>query len=404
MLFKDDLHDELGTWSLAYIPYGGPDFGEIVAVADAVGEGDDSAFYEAWTSAGDRMAAEARAGLARGHRTSARELFLRASVAYGASYHPLYGEPVDPRLIQGFRRQIEAFDAGLALFEPSIRPLRIPFEGTTLPAYLIPAAGRANEVRPLVIQTNGYDATVTDLYFASAVAASRRGYHCLIFDGPGQGEMLYRHGMRLRPDWETVVRAVVDFALTLPGIDPARIALSGWSLGGHLALRAATGEPRLAACIADPGLWSPGTMGRALASHLGATLGPTDTLAALDQGVIDRMLTLIQADRGQRWKIVQRGFWANGAADLRDFLRLMERFTLDGRAERIACPVLLTQAEQDGLAAGTPALFEALCCPKEIIRFMAAEGAGDHCEMHNRSLLNRRVFDWLDTVMAQPRG
>ena len=33
-----------------------------------------------------------------------------------------------------------------------------------------------------------------------------------------------------------------------------RIALYGLSLGGYLALRAASSEPRLAACIADPGL------------------------------------------------------------------------------------------------------------------------------------------------------
>ena len=52
---------------------------------------------------------------------------------------------------------------------------------------------------PLLILTNGYDATVTDMYFASAVAASRRGYHCLLFDGPGQGGTLYEQGVRLRP-------------------------------------------------------------------------------------------------------------------------------------------------------------------------------------------------------------
>ena len=37
--------------------------------------------------------------------------------------------------------------------------------------------------------------------------------------------------------------------------DPARIALAGWSFGGYLAPRAAAGEPRLAALIADPGQW-----------------------------------------------------------------------------------------------------------------------------------------------------
>lgn len=399
-LFRDDLHDDFGTWPVAYIRYGGPDFGEIAAVAERVGDGDDSDFHAAWVATGDRLAAEAQDVLAEGHRGSARELFLQASVAYAASYHPLFGTPVDPRLVSAFRKQIGAFDKGLALGDPPVRPLRIPFEGRTLPAYFIPAAGHAGAVRPLVIQVDGYDATVTDLYFASAVAASRRGYHCLIFDGPGQGEMLYEHGLPLRPDWETVVRAVVDFAVSLPMVDPARIALSGASLGGYLALRAATGEPRLAACIADPGLWSLASSARVFANRLGAGLAPDAGLSILDAGVLDTMFAIIQADRGLRWKIVQRGFWANGATDLRDYLRRIEGFTLQGRIERIECPVLLTQAENDGLAAETSIVFDALRCPKQIIRFTAAEGAGDHCEMGNRSLLNRRVFDWLDTVMV----
>jgi len=190
LIFKDDFHDEFGTWPIAYIPYGGADFGEIQAVARAVGDGDDSAFYEAWMAAGDRLAADAGDAAAAGRRVSAQELHLRASCFYATSYHPLYGEPVDPRLIAAFRRQMDAFDRGLALADPPIEPLQIPFEGMTLPAYLVPAAGHAGEVRPLLIQTNGYDATITDMYFASAVAASRRGYHCLLFDGPGQGAML----------------------------------------------------------------------------------------------------------------------------------------------------------------------------------------------------------------------
>jgi len=98
------------------------------------------------------------------------------------------------------------------------------------------------------------------MYFAFAVAANRRGYHCLLFDGPGQGRVLIQQGLPMRPDWENVVRPVLDYALTRPEVDPARIALAGWSFGGYLALRGAGGERRLAACIADPGLsglWAP---------------------------------------------------------------------------------------------------------------------------------------------------
>jgi hypothetical protein len=40
---QSDFHDEFGTWPIAYIAYGGADFGEIQAVARAVGDGDDSA-------------------------------------------------------------------------------------------------------------------------------------------------------------------------------------------------------------------------------------------------------------------------------------------------------------------------------------------------------------------------
>ena len=125
-----------------------------------------------------------------------------------------------------------------------------------MPAYFVPAAGYAAATRPTIIFTNGYDGTITDMLFASVLAARARGYHSLMFDGPGQGGMLFEHGIPLRPDWETVVSAVVDFALSLPQVNPKKIALSGWSLGGYLAPRAASGEPRLAACVADPGQWA----------------------------------------------------------------------------------------------------------------------------------------------------
>jgi alpha-beta hydrolase superfamily lysophospholipase len=400
LIFKDRLHDEFGSWPLAYIPYGGADFGELAAVGLAVGNGDDSAFYNAWVEAADRLAGEAQGLADRGRTASARDLFLRASCFYGVSYRPLFGRPVDPRLAAAFHKQMDVFNKGLALRDPPAAPLRIPFERTSLPAYLIPAVGYEAAVRPLLICTNGYDATITDMFFASAVAATARGYHCLIFDGPGQGEMLIEHGMTLRPDWETVIKAVVDFALTLSLVDPARIALSGWSLGGYLAPRAASGEHRLAACIADPGLWSMTSGLRAFCERLGVPAEAAANPADIEQSLLDKMWQAISGDRKLRWTIIQRGFWVNGAEDLREFLRCITSFTLDGRAELIRCPTLIAHAEDDPLAASALDLFDALRCPKALIRFSSAGGAGTHCEMMNRSAVNRRVADWLDDVFG----
>lgn len=400
LAFNNPLHDEFGTWPVAYIPYGGADMGEILAVGQAVGDGDDSAFHEAWMAAGDRLADEAAQTQRRGLRASARELFLRASAFYSASYHPLYGPQRDPRLLAAFRKQVDALDQGLALSDVPVLPMRIPFEGTSMPAYLIPAAGQEHATRPLVIFTNGYDGTITDLYFASAVAASRRGYHCLIFDGPGQGEMLVEQCLYLRPDWETVIAAVVDFALQLNVVDPARIVLSGWSLGGYFAPRAASQEHRLAACIADPGLWGIAGPFRALAIKLGAAPDAVADLGGLDEQILAQFEHVIANDPGLKWKVHQRGFWTHGVDTLSAFLRSADQFTMDGRAGAIACPVLMTLAEHDGLSAGTQAFFDQLQSPtKTLLRFSAAEGAGMHCEMRNRSLLNRRVLDWLDQVL-----
>lgn len=373
LIFKQDLHDEFGSWPLAYIRYGGMDFGEILGVARAVGDGDDGAFLAAWTEAGDRFTSAAEDALGKGRRASARALFLKASCAYAAAYHPLYGEPVDPRLLSAFRQQMAAFAKAQALSEPPLEPLRIPFEDGAMPAWLLPAQARADEVRPLLILTNGYDATVTDMYFASAVAASRRGYHCLMFDGPGQGEMLYEHGVRLRPDWETIVGAVIDFAAALPIVDPARIAISGWSLGGYFAPRAASGESRLAACIADPGQQGIADSFRAALIKSGIPPAAVRELGEVDQPLLDGLEHMVLNDRKRRWAVVQRGFWVHGSRDLRDYLRSIEQFTMKGRAELIRCPTLMTRAENDPLAGNTEEFFDALRCAKTLIHFTTAE-------------------------------
>ncbi len=399
-LFKDELLDQLGTLPLGYIPYGGADFGEVAAIAEAVGNGDSTTFYDAWVAAADRLAAQAGEALDAGRRTSARQLYLRAACFYGTSYRPLFGYPVDDRLTAAFRKQIAAFETGLSLLDVPAHGLRVPFEGTTMPAYVVhPQDDRAGEVRPLLICTNGYDATVTDIFFATAVEATRRGYHCLIFDGPGQGEMLIEQGVHLRPDWETVVRAVVDVAVTLPYVDVSRIALTGWSLGGYLAPRAASGEPRLAACVADPGLFSMTSGFGNLAAALDLPPSARDNVGELPQPALDKLSQMIAGNPQMHWSFEQRGFWVNGVADLREYLRSIVPYTLEGRTQAIACPTLLTMAELDPLGKSAPQLYDALTCPKRLVKFSAAEGAGMHCESMNRSLLNRVTFDWLDEVL-----
>ena len=78
-----------------------------------------------------------------------------------------------------------------------------------------------------------------EIYFANAAAALRRGYNVLVFDGPGQGECLIKHGLYMRPDWEKVITPTIDFLTARPDVDAKRIALFGesWEATWRLAQR-----------------------------------------------------------------------------------------------------------------------------------------------------------------------
>jgi hypothetical protein len=59
--------------------YGASSFGEVLAILRQIKAGDYDSWYDAWNAAGDRLAAEADGQLARGHKVSARDNYLRAA-------------------------------------------------------------------------------------------------------------------------------------------------------------------------------------------------------------------------------------------------------------------------------------------------------------------------------------
>jgi pimeloyl-ACP methyl ester carboxylesterase len=203
-------------------------------------------------------------------------------------------------------------------------------------------------------------------------------------------------------DWEVVLSAVVDTIVEREEIDADRIALTGWSLGGYLALRAASGEPRLAACIADPALLSigAGAIGRLRA---GISASVIERYPNIDDATLAPIAEAIHGDRTQRSAVEQRGFWVHGVSTFGEYLKATAPFSLERRLDAISCPTALTAAEADPLASSAHQVHEGLSCPKTRLRFTAAEGAGDHCEMRNRTLLDQRAFDWLDDTLSTPR-
>ncbi|MEO7050360.1 MAG: alpha/beta hydrolase, partial [Rhodanobacter sp.] len=383
MLSTDGFFDGQAMRTLAHAVYGGADFGECMVTMQRVPPGDVAAWYREWTATADRVAAIGDACAAGGHEVSARAAYLRASNYYRTSYLLLYGAPPEPALVHAFERESATFADFASRADPPLEPVEIPYEGTTLRGYFCPAP-HACGAAPTLIATSGYDSTVSEAYFAFAVAANQRGYHCLLYDGPGQGRSLIKQGLRMRPDWENVVRPVVDHVLSRRDVDPARVVLAGWSLGGYLALRGAGGESRLSACIADPafsGLWD--GMKKMFADLPAEALA--DPLGA-DPALFAPYLAHIEASLEMRWKFMQRACWVHGIDSLPAYLAIARQFDTREILGSIRCPVFLAWEENDPTTASAEEIHDLLTCPTTLVRFLATEGADGHCAMMARSL------------------
>jgi hypothetical protein len=78
------------------------------------------------------------------------------------------------------------------------------------------------------------------------------------------------------------------------------------------------------------------------------------------------------------------------------------RYTLEGVADRITTPILITDPDGEQFWPGqSRRLYDALPGPKRLVRFTAAEGADRHCEPMARSLLEQRILDWLDETLTR---
>ncbi|MEU2718099.1 CocE/NonD family hydrolase [Streptomyces sp. NPDC007205] len=132
----------------------------------------------------------------------------------------------------------------------------VPYGKTRLPVWLFrpDASGRR---RPTVILTNGSDGQSVDIWTYGVAAALDRGWNALVYEGPGQGQMIFVKQMVFSPRWETVVTPLVDWLRARSDVDADKIALTGLSMGGDLAPRAAAFEQRLAAVVAMPGCLDP---------------------------------------------------------------------------------------------------------------------------------------------------
>ena len=395
-LLDDELLTAQALRTLGTAGAGGAEPGEVLTALRALRGTDLDAWHAAWTNAGERALLLAERA---GDRAAARHAYLRAGNYFRTAGVMALSPATWTRARAADARQREHFSQAFELLDVPAQRLHVPFEGGTLPGWFFPAADDDRR-RATVVLTGGYDGPCEELFLLTGAAALERGYNVLAFDGPGQGAALFEHDLRMRPDWETVVAAVLDLAVEHPAVDPDRIALIGLSLGAHLAPRAASAEPRLAALIADCGAFD---LHEAFLSRLP---GPLAAGLRDDRRWARRTAAAaaprLAAKPTAGWAL-RRGMLVHGAATPLEYLDALREYTLRDRAERITCPTWVCNAENDDIGASAPELVADLRCRHAFVQFKAADGAGDHCEAGARALYHATSFDWLDALL-QPRA
>lgn len=390
-LFEDEAFSFEALRAAGFANYGGADLGEVLAIANAIGStGTEDAWQREWARAGARAQSLAEASLARGHRVSAREAFLRASNYFRTAEFFLRNNPTqDPAVKELFGLSQKTFAAATKLMDGPVEPIKITYTSTTLPGYLF-LVDNTGVARPTVIYNSGFDSTLEEGYFAIAAAALGRGYNVLAFDGPGQGAAIRDRGLTFRPDWEAVITPVVDFAKARREI--GQLALFGYSLGGYLCARAAAFEPRLNALILDDGMFN------FYESHTPAM--PPFLLKWIESERDDVALPLLEMmmakNRSMRWGLLN-GVWTFGASSYADYLRRTKLYTVEGVLDRIKCPTLVLEAENDHFMKNqAKRVLDGLSCDKVHVLLTDAEGAGDHCHMGAMARAHQVMLDWLD--------
>jgi dipeptidyl aminopeptidase/acylaminoacyl peptidase len=327
------------------------------------------AWFEEWRALGDQIEKRGDEALAKGHKITAGDYYLRAGIYhYNAERFIVPGPEKKAQCAHAYR----VWHQGIRLRQPNVEFVEVPYEGTTLPALFMKAqtAGPA----PTVVVVNGMDNAKEMSIFFCGLEFARRGYNTLCLDGPGMGEMRRMRDMASRYDYEVPGTAALEYLLKRPEVDGKRVAIMGYSFGGYYSSRIAAFEKRYAACIALSALhWD---------------------LSAWQQKIKD-------ANKNAPGSVAQSNFqwrWVAGAKDEDEGIEIAKKFSLKDVAKYITCPFLVTHAGNDRVVPVENAqkLYDAVGSKNKTIKiFTTEEGGAEHAHVDNRQVGIDFAADWL---------
>ena len=378
---------ECGTWAVHFpgnlrwsnamqivkgmAPYGAIAMDEVDRIgrrlAARSGEADlDRVWREEWAAMADRVVAVADTAASEQRHVTAGNNYMRAGNYYYSAERFI---PPGPEKMAMYHKALRAYRAAMERLHPEIERVEVPYENTSLPAYFVKGAGTGR--RPTVVLFDGMDNAKEMSVIFAGLDFAKRGINTLAIDGPGQSESLRLHSIPTRHDYEAAGIPAYDYVASRPDVDPKRIAVMGYSFGGYHAPRICAFDKRYAACIC---------------------------FGAMHWNIYDFVAGHTPTDPRKTSASTFQFRWVAGAPDNETALEWAKKFTLEGVADKVECPILILHGENDRVVPLSEAkkLYERVGSKNKTLKiFTEAEGGAEHCQVDNRQLGVDFIGDWL---------
>jgi hypothetical protein len=387
--FTDKDFDFEARINLGAAATGIGDVGLVFATMDKITDGDRQGWFDAWTARAAELAAQGRQAATDGHLATARWALLAAAEYYAKALVVVDGLPDQSVLLPTFREHRACWEAVVDASQGCYVRVAVPYEGTTLPGYLLrpDATGAA---RPTFVMTNGSDGSLPGMLGYGGAEALSRGWNVFLYDGPGQQSMLFERGVPFRYDWEAVLTPVIDALVGRPDVDASALTGYGVSQGGYWIIRAAAFEHRLVAAAADPGVLDVSTSWTA---HLPQAL--LDLLHSGQKDAFNQVMAPVENDPEMARTMAFRSK-PYQISDYFDLFTEVERYQLRDVAGQVTTPMLILDPQDEQFWPGQPRqIYDLLPGAKKIIEFTQEQGANYHCQPLGRHLSNTLMLDFL---------
>jgi dienelactone hydrolase len=355
---------------VAQAQQGGGDVFAIARTCAKIEPGDKDGWEQAWFDLARSTEAKAKQALADGHQRTAIQNFFHANQYYRMADVFLTYEH-ETKKAEYFRKAQENFRQAAKLHDPVIEIVHIPCGNEEYDGYFCqPVRGQSPFPKgdcpptPAVLFLGGADAYAEEIYFG-ARPMLERGWAVLLVDTPGRGSSIYLKAIKTRPDYEVPGKACIDYLLSRPDVDSSRIALMGISMAGYYAPRVAAFDKRIKALVGWSGCYS----------------------------ILDDLYVFCEHLRPTMRRLL------GGVSDA-EARRLLKDYTMEGIAQNITCPTLITHGADDRLmdVEGAKRLFAQIGATDKTLRiYDDSDPAGRiHCShdywWHNVPYM----LDWLE--------